>query len=188
MLEGSSLDGELAAGAPLCAAPPRACARHTGAKWVYVYTLDPDVDGSTAWGNVSGSFALQGSPDADQIHKLIEAILVGGHGTPVPNGVEVDTFVRLRPDALGARLVIADRTLGFTAMSMSWNGQAYGALGGEHATLFSAPNGWQGIEVFIPMTEFHVTPGGGSSNFIDLDWSTLEDHRANEMHQAVAYF
>ncbi len=158
------------------------------AKWVYVFTLDADIDGRSVWGNVSGSFTLQGNPDAAQIHQQIEAILLGGHGTPVPSGVNVDTFVRILPEALGGRMFIADKTAAFTAMTMSWNDNAYATLGGGNTSMYAAPNGWQVIEILIPLKDFNITASGGSANHMDLSWTTVEDVRANEMHQGIIYF
>jgi hypothetical protein len=157
-------------------------------KWVYVFTLDPDIDGSTVWGNVSGSFTVAGSPSAAQIHAAIAAILSGGHGTPVPGNVNVDTFVRILPEQLGGRMFIADQTEAFTSMSMSWNGSNYAALGMKPVSNYAAANGWKVIELFIPMTDFHITPGGGSVNSMDLLWTTAEDKTTNEMRQGIAYF
>ena len=157
-------------------------------KWVYVYTLDADIDGSTLWGNVSGSFTLQGSPSATEIHSQIVGILSGGHGTAVPPGVNVDTFVRILPEKQGGRMFIADKTGAFTAMTMLWNGNPFAALGGRNALVSAAPNGWQVIEVFISTKDFNLTSGGGSSNHLDLSWTTAEDTIANEMHQGISYF
>ncbi|HTF86852.1 MAG TPA: hypothetical protein VK843_00465 [Planctomycetota bacterium] len=155
-------------------------------KWVYVYTLKADLDGSSVWGNVSGSFTVQGTPSADEIHGLIEEILLRGHGAPVPAGVEVDTFVRILPEPLGARLRIADETQSFSSMLMQWNGSPYADLG-VNSSSYSAANGWQVIEVFIPIADFQVNPFGGTSNSMDLEWKSFEDSFPNLMHQAVTY-
>jgi hypothetical protein len=88
-------------------------------KWVYVFTLDPDIDSSSAWGNVAASFFLSGDLSAEQIHLAIEPILRGGHGTPVPAGIVVDTYVRMLGEKLGGRLFVADVTAGFQSLTMT---------------------------------------------------------------------
>ncbi|HUR28793.1 MAG TPA: hypothetical protein VM509_11445 [Planctomycetota bacterium] len=156
-------------------------------KWVHVFTLDPDIDSSSVWNNVAASFTLQGNPSASEIHQSIEPMLRGGHGTPVPAGVEVDTFVRMFGEALGGRMFVADVTAGFSSLSMTWNGAPYATLGDGNTRTFPAPNGWQVIEIFVPLGNFNVSPAGGSSNSVDLLWTTSEDSRPNRLTQGFTF-
>lgn len=156
-------------------------------KWIHVFTLDGDFDGSTAWSNVSASFEVQGDFDASQLGARIAGILSSGPGAVVPGGVTIDTYVRMSRDHLGARLVVADRTYAITSASMDWNSQHFASLS-ANSTVYSAANGWKVFEVLVPLTSINIAvPGSGAGNSIDLTWTTYEDTSVNEIHQG-AYF
>jgi len=187
-------DAELAALAPpVQQQRSPAIPRHPGAansihsKWIYVFTLDGDFDGTTAWSNVMASFEVQGGLDASQMGARIAGILTAGPGAPVPNGVTVDTYVRFSPEALGGRLVVADKTHAITQAAMDWNGSPY-ASPTSNSTMYAMQNGWKVFEVFVPQADIQfATPGSGAGNRLDLTWQTFEDATPNEVHQDSYY-
>ncbi len=88
---------------------------------------------------------------------LVSPILFAGPGTPVPTNVDVVSFVRVKREKLGARIVAAD--LGrFTNFQLDWNGvYAYADLAAGHGVnAFSVANGWGVCEAFIPLADFDL--------------------------------
>jgi len=83
-------------------------------------------------------------------------LVLAGPGSVVPNGVEVCSFAQLVPELGGALLRVAD-TDTFTRFSFDWNGvSGYADLAtGANVTQYNAPNHWNVIESFIPLTDFN---------------------------------
>ncbi len=106
-----------------------------------------------------------------QADALIEPILTGGIGTPVHPSVVVVAYSTMESDAFGARLVQAQPGR-FSDWSFDLNyGAFYADLG---TTLNYQVNGWDVLEVAIPLSAFDVgtTPGVLYENFGVTTYST----------------
>lgn len=157
---------------------------------IRVAPLEPVVDRAVPLANVSFDCNVLAPASGWDAHRdgwsLIGPILLAGPGTPIPNEVEIVSFVRVQREKLGARILAGD--IGhFTDFRLTWNGTfGYADLAAGHGVTRYAPgNGWEVCETFVPIADFDVPthPNGGA-----LTLANTSDPQPQLVEMAVRFF
>jgi len=150
-------------------------------------SLLPIADGAM---NVNYSFLID-APNADAAEARKELVLQGGIGTPTGPGFEVVHYSEAATefDALGLpvgvrmrQALAADR---FTAFSLVVNDGVEAQLGTTPGLLHYTDQGWDVIEVFVPIGSFQSGPGA-YSNTARTEWTTSKRSALNYAEQSVS--
>jgi hypothetical protein len=146
---GSGAHGALLARAPIS----------THVRRISGWPLTFDESGATTYGNAFWEFLVTVDPGQDP-WQVIEPILLGGPGTPVPPNVEVVYYSTMVGEAAGVRLKSADDAP-FLEYRLDWNGQTgYADLApGTNVQMSAASNGWNVAETLIPWADIDEDVG-----------------------------
>jgi len=126
---------------------------------------------------------VTGGSDAFQ---LIEPILLGGPGTPVPGNVEIVSFTQFLPNASGGMQVRAADTAPFRMFQLEWNKEpGYADLATQTNVVVSNPgNGWEVVEATVDAADIH---GFGFVNRGETIRMTVEDAQAIKEYGAAVF-
>jgi hypothetical protein len=128
---------------------------------------DPGAD------NLTYSFKVRAT-SWSQAESLIDPIVSGGIGTPVPPSVEVLTFATMEAELAGGRLVVS-MPGAFEEFTLDFNNGAFHADLASSYNLTHYPVGsWDVVEMLVPLSDFNfgLLPGVPYSNAGEATYKT----------------
>ena len=135
----------------------------------------PSADGSA---NVSYSFVVR-TTDLAAAKARRDTVLAGGIGTNVGGGFNVIYYNESEAEfdaggvPTGVRMRQAEVNDDFASYRLTVNGAVFAELGVTgNLSHYSAGNGWDVVETFVPTSAFDTTPGS-YDNSCTADWTTV---------------